>query len=151
MSLLTLMVAVGSQMWKQLLKHTFLDIDHVPENQDTPAQWIYLPDSSLLKHRWLLRQNCCLGASGYWKETHSAWNVLKVDGAAFRYTSEYAYPLNTLGKNEIVGALLKELSANRIFGLGRWGEWQHYNSDVVVARHWKWLKDYFDFTKRIDT
>ena len=27
-----------------------------------------------------------------------------------------------------------EVSNNNIYGLGRWGEWQHYNSDVVVER-----------------
>ena len=30
--------------------------------------------------------------------------------------------------------LLKRMKKNYIFGLGRWGEWQHYNSDVVVQR-----------------
>ena len=116
------------------LKHVSVDVDYVPENQDTSAQWIYLPDPHLPEHRWLLRQNFCPGARGYWKETRVARNVPMVDGGAFRHTSEYAYPLNTIGKNESMEALLKEFSANKIFGLGRWGEWQHYNSDVVVAR-----------------
>lgn len=116
------------------LKHTSVDIDYVPENQDTPAQWIYLPDPCLPEHRWLLRQNFCPGAKGYWKETRSARNVPKGESGAFRHTSEFAYPLNTIGKNELMNVLLSELSANKIFGLGRWGEWQHYNSDVVVTR-----------------
>ena len=116
------------------LKHTSVDIDYVPEDQDTLAQWIYLPGPRLPEHRWLLRKNFCPGARGYWKETRSARNVPKGDSGVFRHTSEYAYPLNTIGKNESMNALLSELSAYRILGLGRWGEWQHYNSDVVVAR-----------------
>lgn len=26
------------------------------------------------------------------------------------------------------------MSKHCIYGLGRWGEWEHYNSDVVVER-----------------
>ena len=33
-----------------------------------------------------------------------------------------------------MAALLAETAGNRVFGLGRWGEWQHYNTDVVVER-----------------
>ena len=45
---------------------------------------------------------------------------------------DYAYPLNTIGKNEAMAELLAELRGSGVLGLGRWGEWQHYNSDVVV-------------------
>ena len=30
--------------------------------------------------------------------------------------------------------LLSFMREKGIYGLGRWGEWQHYNSDVVVDR-----------------
>lgn len=115
------------------LKHTSVDIDYVPDNLETDAQWIYLPDEKLPEHRWLVRHNFCPGSKGYWKETRIERNTPLKEGA-FRHTSEYAYPLNTIGKNESVDALLGELSRACIYGLGRWGEWQHYNSDVVVAR-----------------
>lgn len=116
------------------LKHTSIEVDYAPENLDTKAQWIYLPDPSLPEHRWLVRHNFCPGSRGYWKETRVGRNVPKAGEDAFRFTSDYAYPLNTIGKNETVAALLGELAPMRIYGLGRWGEWQHYNSDVVVAR-----------------
>ena len=34
----------------------------------------------------------------------------------------------------IMKKLLDKMEENNIMGLGRWGEWQHYNSDVVVHR-----------------
>lgn len=37
------------------------------------------------------------------------------------YVNEYAYPLNTLHKNQIMQTVLKWARANNIFGLGRWG------------------------------
>ena len=115
------------------LKHTSIDIDYVPDNLDIKAQWIYMPNPALAEHRWLVRHNFCPGSRGYWKETRIERNTPLRDGA-FRHTSEYAYPLNTIGKNETVATLLAELSNSCIYGLGRWGEWQHYNSDIVVAR-----------------
>ena len=115
------------------LKHTSVDVDYVPETPDTPAQWIYLPDPALPEHRWLVRGNFCPGVRGYWRETRRERNVPLRPGA-FRAGNEWAYPLNTVGKNEAMAALLAELRERGVFGLGRWGEWQHFNSDAVVER-----------------
>ena len=46
--------------------------------------------------------------------------------------NEYAYPLNTIGKPGIMKKLLIFCDDKRIYGLGRWGEHCHYNSDLVV-------------------
>ena len=46
--------------------------------------------------------------------------------------NDYAYPLNTIGKPEIMEKLLASCKEQQIYGLGRWGEHCHYNSDVVV-------------------
>ena len=115
------------------LRHTAVDIDYVPETLDTPAQWIYQPDPALPEHRWLVRKNFYPGAKGYWSETRRERNLPPRPGA-FRASNDWAYPLNTIGKNEAMAALLAEISACGVIGLGRWGEWQHYNSDVVVER-----------------
>lgn len=115
------------------LRHTSVDIDYVPETLGTPAQWIYLPDPDRPEHRLLVRSNFAPGARGHWRETRRERNGPLSPGA-FRHSSEYSYPLNTTGKNEAMAALLAETAGNRVFGLGRWGEWQHYNTDVVVER-----------------
>ena len=39
-----------------------------------------------------------------------------------------------MGKQECMEALLSWAKSKQVYGLGRWGEWQHYNSDVVVSR-----------------
>lgn len=113
------------------LKHTSVDIEYVGENLDTPAQWIYLPEPQLPEHRLLVRHNFCPGSRGYWKETRHERSLPLAEGV-IRYTMDYAYPLNTVGKNEAMTMILDELAAKGVFGLGRWGEWQHYNSDLVV-------------------
>ena len=48
------------------------------------------------------------------------------------FMNEFAYPLNTIGKPEIMDKLLRFCKSRQIYGLGRWGEHCHYNSDLVV-------------------
>ena len=50
----------------------------------------------------------------------------------FKYMNQYAYPLNTVKKPEIMKKLLLWSKEKGVIGLGRWGEHQHYNSDVTV-------------------
>ena len=113
------------------LRHTSVDIDYHPETLDSPAHWIYYPDPALPEHRRLLRPNFCPGSRGYWSETRVERSR---PAAGPRFTIDYAYPLNTIGKNEARAGLLDECRAHGVLGLGRWGEWQHYNSDLVVER-----------------
>ena len=53
---------------------------------------------------------------------------------ANHYMNEYAYPLNTREKPAAIEALLSWTKSRGVIGVGRWGEWQHYNSDVTVER-----------------
>jgi protoporphyrinogen oxidase len=113
------------------LKHAPVTIRYFGKNMDTNAQWIYYPEYNLSYHRILVRSNFALGSSGYWTETNSNRDVLDSDTG---YKNEYAYPLNTIDKPQIMNQLLKWASAKQVYGLGRWGEWQHYNSDVTVEK-----------------
>ena len=116
------------------LKHSSVVIEYVDENLDTGAHWIYYPDPSLSYHRILVRHNFCPDSKGYWTETNLTRFDKQGKNESDFYINEYAYPLNTIGKNEIMQDLLSYMKGKGIYGLGRWGEWQHYNSDVVVAR-----------------
>ena len=113
------------------LRHTSVDIEYRPETLPSPAHWIYDPDPSVPEHRRMLRPNFRPGSRGHWTETRAERSG-PARGPRFRM--DYAYPLNTVGKNEAVAALLGECRPRGVLGLGRWGEWQHYNSDLVVER-----------------
>ena len=116
------------------LKHSSVVIEYVAEDLDTGAHWIYYPDLKLSYHRILVRHNFCPGSRGYWTET----NLTRFDRTGKKedgyFINEYAYPLNTIGKQEIIKDLLEYVRTKGVYGLGRWGEWQHFNSDVVTAR-----------------
>lgn len=117
------------------LFHSSVQIEYFPKNLDTKAHWIYEPDENKSYHRILVRHNFCSGSNGYWTETNAS-RILSKQGI-FRYMNEYAYPLNTIEKPEAMNRLLSIMKDYRIFGLGRWGEHNHYNSDVVVERAMK--------------
>ena len=114
------------------LKYSSIVTEYKPEDLDTKAQWIYCPDPGLSYHRILVRHNFCPGSKGYWTETNLT--RFDMDNAGDYFINENAYPLNTIGKQEKMKKLLEFTEKNSVFGLGRWGEWQHYNSDVVVDR-----------------
>ena len=113
------------------LRHTGIHVDYHAEPFDSDAHWIYEPDPALPEHRYLLRRNFLPGAKGFWTETRIGRSH---PATGPRFEMPWAYPLNTIGKNEAMAGLLAECAEHRVFGLGRWGEWQHYNSDVVVEK-----------------
>lgn len=112
------------------LRNAPIDVDYHPETLRSPAHWIYEPDESISYHRLLLRSNFVSGARGYWTEANATRSAL-TDGV--RFHNEFAYPLNTLGKPEAVQKILAWGQSNGVIGLGRWGRWEHMNSDVAVA------------------
>lgn len=116
------------------LKYSSIETRYYDENLDTDAQWIYYPDPELAYHRILVRSNFCPNSRGYWTETNSQRvNMISdVDKERYHYMNEYAYPLNTVEKPAIMKKLLNWSESKKVYGLGRWGEWQHYNSDVTV-------------------
>ena len=59
---------------------------------------------------------------------------LNEENSDFYYMNQYAYPLNTLDKSLIMDELLQWGRNHKVYGLGRWGEWQHYNADVCMER-----------------
>lgn len=114
------------------LKYSSIQTEYFPENLDTEAQWIYYPDPKLSYHRILVRHNFCPNSRGYWTETNSERLGMETPNDNFKYMNQYAYPLNTIRKPAIMKKLLSWSEEQGAYGLGRWGEHQHYNSDVTV-------------------
>lgn len=112
------------------LRHSSIQTEYFSENLDTTAHWLYYPAPELAYHRILVRHNFCTNAKGYWTETNSERIAEKTDN--YHYMNEYAYPMNTIDKPQIMEKLLKWCEEKNVYGLGRWGEHQHYNSDVTV-------------------
>jgi len=112
------------------LKYISINVDYSPETLDSFAHWIYEPDENVRHHRYLLRSNFVKGSRGYWTETN-AERASPV--TVFRHHNEFAYPVNTIDKPRIVSKVLNWAKSYGVVGLGRWGRWEHMNSDVAVA------------------
>ena len=113
------------------LHHTSIDIDYFPKPVESKAHWVYEPDENLSYHRALYRTNFCKGSRGYWTETNS-----RRSGpiGLWRHRNEFAYPLNTREKPKAIKKILSWAEMHSIIGLGRWGKWEHLNSDEAVAQ-----------------
>lgn len=123
------------------LKSSSVETRYCSDNLDTKAHWIYYPDDELPYHRILVRHNFCEGSRGYWMETRGErvrlfkqYGMETGKGEEFTYVNQYAYPLNTLDKPELMKVLLAYAEDKGVIGLGRWGEHCHFNSDVTVER-----------------
>ncbi len=107
-----------------------IDVDYVGETLPSDAHWIYEPRESLPYHRQLLRANFCSGARGHWTEANATRSP---PSAAFRHRNEFAYPVNTIGKPEAIASITEWAATKHIASVGRWGRWEHMNSDIAVA------------------
>lgn len=115
------------------LKFSTIQTEYFEEELNTEAQWIYYPDLEKSYHRILVRHNFCPGSRGYWTETNGERIDMAVEHKKYAYLNHYAYPLNTINKPQIMKILLEWSKRQGVIGLGRWGEHQHYNSDVTVS------------------
>jgi len=114
------------------LKKASIDVTYNPKNVESNAHWIYDPDIDTAHHRQLLRSNFVESSRGHWTETNTLRSDAELKPDQVRFHNEYAYPINTVDKPIMVEQIGKWAAANSIIPLGRWGRWEHMNSDIAV-------------------
>jgi protoporphyrinogen oxidase len=112
------------------LLHAAIEVAYHGHNVESAAHWTYIPDPAISHHRILFRHNFYPGSRGFWTETN-AKRASK--HAGWKHLNEYAYPLNVVDKPPRMARILEWAGQQHITGLGRWGEWEHVNSDAAVA------------------
>lgn len=120
------------------LVHIPIDVDYNPEDVGSPAHWIYEPNEQTSYHRILARSNFSANARGYWTETNSRVAQSK---NGFRHRNEFAYPVNTIDKPALVQIIHDWSKSVGILPIGRWGNWEHMNSDIAVSQGINAAKD----------
>ena len=114
------------------LHNNSIVVRYSSETLSEDYHWTYHPDSQLDYHRKLLRNNFIPGSRGHWQEINSDRYLGSiVDENSF--FNEFAYPLNTIDKPEVMSSINNITNRHSIFGLGRWGEHNHHNSDICVT------------------
>jgi protoporphyrinogen oxidase len=113
------------------LKYVSIDVDYFSENLARKSHWTYVPSEDVSYHRMLLRHNFLPGSRGYWTESNTKRATRSV---LFKHTNEYAYPVSTVDKPAIVREINVWAAERGVTPLGRWGAWEHINSDVAVEQ-----------------
>lgn len=90
-------------------------------------------DEALAHHRSFFIPNFApLSArGGSFRETHGRRFQDSVGTLAVSH-NPYAYPIPTLGHAAAIRRVLTHVEPLGIHGLGRWGQWQYFNSDVCI-------------------
>lgn len=116
------------------LNFSSIRISYESKHEKTKAHWTYIPDESVPHHRILFRSNFCRESKGCWTETNEKRAGQNNSTKQWSYLNKYAYPLNTIGKPDAIQRIMSYFEKKSVYGLGRWGEWEHMNSDVAVDR-----------------
>ncbi len=95
--------------------------------------WCYLPDPKIAHHREFFIRNFAPHSrrDGVYIETNrQRW--VPHDRALCEHTNEDAYPIPVLGHARAIRSVLEICRPWRLYGLGRWGQHNYFNSDVCI-------------------
>jgi protoporphyrinogen oxidase len=114
------------------LRHNRLVVSLHEGDYQTPAHWLYQPDENLRHHRSFFINNFAPHSAprGFYRETNL--NRWQSGDELFAATNDYAYPVPTIGWAKTIQDVLAHCSPLGVHGLGRWGQWQYFNSDVCI-------------------
>ncbi|MDQ2686335.1 MAG: hypothetical protein M3Y28_00545 [Armatimonadota bacterium] len=115
------------------LRHNSIVVSLYEEEYAPPAHWTYIPGLQERHHRNFYIHNFAphSDSRGLYRETNRArWQA--GNGEIFSHTNHYAYPLPTVGWARTIGQILDWARPLNLHGLGRWGQWEYFNSDVCI-------------------
>lgn len=127
------------------LKHNSIVVSLHEQPRHPSAHWVYEPDLYLPHHRSFFIHNFAPHSqeNGVYYETNSKRWDSDADALFFNH-NEYAYPIPTVGRAGAIDRILTYMASHNIIGLGRWGQWQYFNSDVCIWEAMKLFKSLFN-------
>lgn len=115
------------------LRHNQLVVSLHEQPYRTDAHWLYQPDEALRHHRTFYIRNFAPHSApdGFYRETNlGRWQP--GGGELHAEINSHAYPIPTLGWAAAIDQVLRHCAPLGVHGLGRWGQWQYFNSDVCI-------------------
>ncbi|MEM9510683.1 MAG: NAD(P)-binding protein [Cyanobacteria bacterium P01_E01_bin.35] len=122
------------------------------EEYEHDWHWCYIPDSSARHHREFYIHNFAphSQSNGLYTET----NYIRWENQSgsyrfnskpiYEHTNEIAYPIPTLGHDNAIKSILDYYQTQHLFGVGRWGQWKYFNSDVCMREAMKFVEGLFN-------
>jgi protoporphyrinogen oxidase len=122
------------------MKATNLNVTYKKGQYKTDVHWTYVPDLDIDHHRIFYVNNYAINNPDSYRmtETHissrlpNGYHDYGQTGGYHTFFNKEAYPIPLKGKNEAMKEILSFYSDKNFYGLGRWGTWQHHNSDVCI-------------------
>jgi protoporphyrinogen oxidase len=113
--------------------------------------WCYEPNPELEYHREFYIHNFAphSASNGIYTETNiKRWPGKNAAWASsheptFEYINEAAYPVPVLGHSAAIETILNYYKPKKLFGLGRWGQWKYFNSDICIWEAMKFINSQF--------
>ncbi len=78
-----------------------------------------------------------------WLENDKKW---KAGTPLYEHENIYSYPLPTKTYKQAIRNILDYCKDYKLYGLGRWGQWQYFNTDQCV----KQVLDFFEDEENFD-
>lgn len=122
-----------------MLKATSLDVTYKKREYKTDVHWTYIPDLNIDHHRIFYVNNYAVNNKDSYLMTER--NNLRgfsfdpgyiTENSTYSFFNKYAYPIPLIGKKIAMMNILDHYNKKNFYGLGRWGTWQHHNSDVCI-------------------
>jgi len=117
------------------------------------AHWMYIPSPDVEQHREFYICNFAPYSKPggvmtdinrkRWLANGKKW---KAGTPLYEHENIYSYPLPTKVYKESMKNILKFSKDYNLFGLGRWGQWQYFNTDQCI----KQVLDFFENEKEFD-
>jgi protoporphyrinogen oxidase len=118
------------------LKHNSIMVSLYEENYIHNYHWLYEPDLSKNYHRRFFIKN--FSQSSKYNGIYDETNIDRFkDNEKYIYNhyNEVAYPIPVTG--EKIKEIINFYNSKKFYGLGRWGQWQYFNSDVCIFECFK--------------
>lgn len=120
------------------LRHNTLVVSLFDEEFDHDWHWLYDPGLDIPHHREFFISNFAPHSrrGGVFRETNFArWSAPQsgaVSRPLYEHVNRAAYPIPVIGHAQAIREVLRYFEPMRLYGVGRWGQWQYFNSDVCI-------------------
>ena len=130
----------------QKLQYNSLAVSLYEVEYDHDYHWLYLPQENINHHREFFVHNFAPHSNRntmYTETNIKRWTKnSKYNGSKplYEHVNEAAYPIPILGNASAARNVMTYYRKMNMHGIGRWGQWQYFNSDVCIKEAMKFVE-----------
>ena len=115
----------------ETLKHNSIMVSLYNGDYTNNYHWLYDPDLNKTQHRSFFIKNFSpLSKKGGMSDETNIERFNNDEKYIYSHLNKFAYPVPVSG--ERIKDILDFYDAKKFYGLGRWGQWQYFNSDACI-------------------